>query len=360
MSVATDLIEELQQAVRQGPKVLAHGGGTKPALSAAPEGAAGLDVSRLSCIVDYDPSELTFTALAGTPVAEVDRALGEHGQYLPFDPPLADAGATLGGVVAAGTSGPNAFRYGGVRDFIIGVQFVDGTGRLITGGGKVVKNAAGFDLPKLMVGSMGRLGVLVRVSFKVFPRPAATLTVRADMGSTEAALAAMAQLGRGPIDLDALDLEPPGTLVARVGGAPEILDARALRLKAALGATAQQLRGEEDAAYWRSAAEFGWLPAGSTLVKVGLTPRRIPGLEVLLETHGARARHSLGGNVAWVAWPAGLSLDALDAGLRDLELAGMVLQGPPGGPLLLGRLGGGAFATRVRAAIDPDSRFLES
>jgi glycolate oxidase FAD binding subunit len=360
MSVATDLIEEIQQAVRQGPRVLPHGGRTKPALSAAPDGVAGLDVSRLSGIVDYDPSELTFTALAGTPVAQVEEALGEHGQYLPFDPPLADAGATLGGVVAAGTSGANAFRYGGVRDFIIGVQFVDGAGRLITAGGKVVKNAAGFDLPKLMVGSMGRLGVLVRLSFKVFPRPPATTTVRAELGSTEAALAVMAQLGRGPVDLDALDLEPPGTLVARVGGAPEILGARVLRLEAALGATAEQLEDEQDADYWRAAAAFDWIPAASTLVKVGSTPRRIPGLEVLLAAHGATARHSLGGNVAWVAWPAGRSLEALDSGLRELELAGMVLQGEPGCQLLLGRRAGGAFDARIRAAIDPSSRFLGS
>ena len=115
-------------------------------------------------------SEFTFTALAGTPVREIAAALAERGQYLPFDPMLREAGATLGGTVAAGLSGPGRFRYGGLRDFILGVRFVDGEGRLLRLGGKVVKNAAGFDLPKFFVGSLGRFGVLAEMTFKVFPK----------------------------------------------------------------------------------------------------------------------------------------------------------------------------------------------
>lgn len=242
MSVATDGVEALREAVREGPRVLPHGAGTKPALSTPTDGAVAVDVSGLSEILEYDPAELTFTALAGTPVATVSAALAEHGQYLPFDPPLTAAGATLGGVVAAGTSGPNAFRHGGVRDFIIGVRFIDGTGTLVTGGGKVVKNAAGFDLPKLMIGSAGRLGVLVQLSFKVFPKPEATVTIVVDLGSAEAALERLAELGRGPSELDAADLRPPGTLVLRLGGARDSLSARADRLERALGARASTSR----------------------------------------------------------------------------------------------------------------------
>ena len=118
----------------------------KPALSTPPEGVVPLVVSGLRGIVEYDPEELTITALAGTPVRVVQEALAAHGQHLPFDPPLARAGATLGGVVAAGTSGSGGHRHGGVRDFIIGARFVDGTGALVGAGGRVVKNAAGFDL----------------------------------------------------------------------------------------------------------------------------------------------------------------------------------------------------------------------
>ena len=129
--------------------------------------------------------------------------------------------------MAAGTSGPGAFRHGGVRDFVIGVRFVDGSGRLVAGGGKVVKNAAGFDLPKLLVGSMGRLGVIVQLSLKVFPRPRATTTLVFDLAGTEAALDAMARLGRGPLDLDALDLDPPARLLVRLGGDPDAARRRA-------------------------------------------------------------------------------------------------------------------------------------
>lgn len=210
MTLALDTVEALQDVVREGPRVLPVGGGTKPALSDPPSGdVVSVDVSGLRGMLEYDPAELTFTALAGTPVAEIDAALGEHGQYLPFDPPLAAAGATLGGVVAAGTSGSNAFRHGGLRDFVIGVRFVDGTGRLVAGGGRVVKNAAGFDLPKLMVGSAGRLGVVVQLSLKVFPRPRATTTLSFALDSSQAALGVIAALGRSALDLDALDLEPP-------------------------------------------------------------------------------------------------------------------------------------------------------
>src|SRR5439155_368623 len=137
-------------------------------------------LSRLSGIVEYEPSEFTFTALAGTPLKAIIAALAERGQYLPFDPPLADAGATLGGTIAAGLSGPGRVRFGGLRDFILGVRFVDGEGRILRMGGKVVKNAAGFDLPKFFVGSAGRFGVLAEITFKVFPRPAATRTLRLD------------------------------------------------------------------------------------------------------------------------------------------------------------------------------------
>src|SRR5207249_11250784 len=137
-------------------------------------------------ISEYDPSECTFAALAGTPVREIAAALAERGQYLPFDPVLSEAGATLGGTVAAGLSGPGRFRFGGLRDFILGVRFVDGAGRLLRMGGKVVKNAAGFDLPKFFVGSLGRFGVLAEMTFKVFPRPASALTLRLAANGSEA------------------------------------------------------------------------------------------------------------------------------------------------------------------------------
>ena len=184
-------------------------------------------MSGLRGVVEYEPNEFVFTALAGTPVAEVVAMLAEHGQYLPFDPPFVAAGATLGGAVASGLSGPGRYRYGGVRDFVIGVRFVDGLGQLVRGGGKVVKNAAGFDLPKLMVGSLGRLGALVELSFKVFPKPPAFGTLRVDYPSLAAAVEAMATLVTKPLDIEAVDLEPSSasaSLLVRIGGREDQLE----------------------------------------------------------------------------------------------------------------------------------------
>ena len=178
---------ELAEAVRSQPHVLAVGARTKPRLSQVPDEVVLLCTRALRGIFEYEPDEFTFTALAGTSVREIGQALAEKGQYLPFDPMWLEAGATLGGTVAAGVSGPGRFRFGGVRDFILGVRFVDGQGRLLRMGGKVVKNCAGFDLPKFFVGSLGRYGVLAEVTFKVFPSPASRLTLKLTTSGAEAA-----------------------------------------------------------------------------------------------------------------------------------------------------------------------------
>ncbi len=170
-------LDQLCEAVSAEPTVQAVGGRTKTALSAPLPGATEIDVTGLSGVIEYEPGEYTFTAYAGTRLSIIAAVLAEHGQFLPFDPPLMRAGATLGGTVAGGLSGPGRYRYGGVRDFILGVRYVDCSGELIRAGGKVVKNAAGFDIPKLMAGSLGMFGVLAELTFKVFPAPQAYATL---------------------------------------------------------------------------------------------------------------------------------------------------------------------------------------
>jgi glycolate oxidase FAD binding subunit len=358
MSVAA--IQEAVNACAPGRRLLPVGGGTKPALSATERGDVDvLDVSALRGIVEYDPAELTFTAQAATPVAEIAAALAEHGQYLPFEPPLGAAGATLGGVVATGASGSGALRHGGVRDFVIGVRFVDGTGRLVKGGGRVVKNAAGFDLPKLMVGAMGRLGVLVALSFKVFPRPLATMTLELDGGDTATAIAAACRLAGGPRELDALDVLPGGRLHVRLGGDPDALAARAERLVAAagLGDPVAVLDGADEQQLWVDAAELRWA-GDATVVRVPVTAHAAARLEDAVRAAGGAVRFGLAANVAWIAWPAEDGLDALDALLADAGLRGLVLAGAADEPLL-GRRAPNPFAARVRQALDPHDRFLE-
>ena len=199
--------KDVQNAVRHNAKLHPHGAGTKTALHFN-QAIETLDMRQLTGVIEYDPQEFVLTAYAGTPVAEIEKLLAEKGQYLPFDPLLAKRGATLGGTVAANASGPGRFRYGGVRDFLIGAKFVDGNGTLLRGGGKVVKNAAGFDYPKLMVGALGRLGVLVELTFKVFPRPEQYMTLRVEKSSLADTIKTLYVLNTTPLDVEALDFAP--------------------------------------------------------------------------------------------------------------------------------------------------------
>ena len=234
-------LAELAEAVRAHPRVLAIGARTKPRLSQVPDDVALISTRGLRGIIEYEPDEFTFTALAGTSVREIAQALAEKGQYLPFDPMWLEAGATLGGTVAAGVSGPGRFRFGGVRDFILGVRFIDGLGRLLRMGGKVVKNCAGFDLPKFFVGSLGRFGVLADVTFKVFPSPASRLTLKLLTSGAEASAKVLMDAANSRLELDALDLlpesvrrtpslYPPPEIFAR-GEWPRTLDPATQRLR---------------------------------------------------------------------------------------------------------------------------------
>lgn len=357
-------VEELQSVVLSGRELLPAGGGSKPALSTPVNGATRLDMGRLAGIIEYDPGEYTFTAYAGTPVQQVVATLAEHGQYLPFDPILVKKGATLGGMVAANTSGSGRYRYGGVRDFILGVHFVDGQGQLVRSGGKVVKNSAGFDLPKFMVGSLGRFGILVDVSFKVFPAPRAYNTLTVIYPGLEPALQAIYRLATMSFDIDALDLEPGQNgqvaLLFRIGGLPEALPGRMARLQQFLKAEsqssdAQVMAGPDEAALWERVRELSWVPAGMSLVKVPLSPRQIPAVEELLAPVLLARRYSAGGNVAWLAVA---ELNTLNSALNRLGLAGLVLFGPPGRPYV-GARKGLSLARRVKQALDPSGKFLE-
>ncbi len=358
LAIQPRTIQELQQAIAPNDHIVARGAGSKPALAARGDDSLAIDLSGLSGVLEYEPGEFTFTALAGTPVRLVRDLLKEHGQYLPFDPPLAEHGATLGGTVAAGLSGPGRYRFGGVRDFILGVRFIDGTGQLVRGGGKVVKNAAGFDLPKLMVGSLGQYGVLAEMSFKVFPHPEAYLTVRAAFDGLPAALAAMQRVYIAPLDVDAIDLTPGETgqpeVWVRLGGLNSVLQGRASRIQSLLDG-GEILIGPPEEQAWQSAREFTWATPGWALVKVPLSPARLPDLEAALGAVPSQRRYSLGGNLAWVALPPE-QVAGLDDLLAQQGLAGLLFFGPPGKPLL-GRRGGEAFNQRVKAALDPAGRF---
>lgn len=341
-------VAELADAVRSGPRVIAVGAGTKPRLARVSEEFARISTARLSGIVDYEPSEFTFTALAGTPVRAIVAALGERGQYLPFDPMLVDAGATLGGTVAAGLSGPGRWRFGGVRDFILGVQCVDGEGRVLRLGGRVVKNAAGFDFPKFFVGGAGRFGVLAEITFKVFPRPAARRTLRLAAKDSAAKAAILTAAAGTRWELDALDAaagEP--AVFARVGGPEAALGALVSEILARFpGVVLEDGEAEE---FWRGITGFGWAHPGGTLAKVALTPAQVPEFGAWVDgLAGARGWISTGGNVGYVSLAPGGALPAI-------AWPGVTLRGD--GPLWLGPRRDYAITRAVKAALDPRGRF---
>ena len=347
---------EAVEAVRSSKRLRPRGGGTKSALLAAAADTSILDLSGLSGIIEYDPGEYTFTALSGTPVAEVKEALSDNGQYLPFDPPLSEAGSTLGGAVASGLSGPGRYRYGGVRDFLIGASFIDGEGRELRGGGKVVKNAAGFDFPKLLTGSLGELGVLVDLTFKVFPSKEAFATLRVDAGGLAEAVEAVARLNSSVEELFALELEPPGTLLLRLGGIESVLPTRIQRLRALLDLPCALVDDEEDC--WRREGEFSWASRDDSFVKIPATLAVIESLDSRLDELGVVRRYGCGGSVAWVCWPAGESFEKLEELLLSAGTTGLILwrsEDSSAGPLLNRKEG--PFEGRIRSVLDGPGTF---
>ncbi|MSU46142.1 MAG: FAD-binding protein [Lacunisphaera sp.] len=338
---------ELVDAVRATPRVLAVGARTKPRLSHVSPDVTLLSMRQLCGIIEYEPDEYTFTALAGTSLHALAAALAEKGQYLPFDPLLVAAGATLGGTVAAGLNGPGRFRFGGVRDFILGVRFVDGSGRLLRLGGKVVKNAAGFDLPKFFTGSLGRFGVLAELTFKVFPRAASTLTLRLPVAGSEAAVKLLTVAANTRWEPDALDLLPSGdAVVLRLAGPANALPTLAREILARF--PGEILAADAAAAIWADLCEFRWTFPDGSLLKLALTPGELPALTAIVRALAGRLHISVGANVAYVSLPAGANPAALSLPALTLRGPGPLWHNPPPAP---------AISAAVKSALDPLNRF---
>jgi glycolate oxidase FAD binding subunit len=354
MTLRPTSLEDLQGAVAEHPRVRVRGAGTKSALSGARARTPTLELAGLTGVLEHTPEECTFTALAGTRIDEIESRLTAHGQYLPFDPPLAASGATLGGTVAAGVNGSCRLRYGGVRDFLIGAGIVDGRGRVIRSGGKVVKNAAGFLLHQALVGSCGRLGVLAELTFKVFPAAEAHATLRVPATDLPAAVALVDSVRRAGFDLEALDIDPPTAIWVRLAGFRDSLSARVDAVQLAMGGRADVSTGEHDAAIWRDAREFAWMPANHALVRTPITLPVLTRLDAALEWYEAARRYTVAGNLALIAWNG--ALDSLSALLRDLALKGEVLIGPAG-DRFIGAVPSNAVEERLASVMDPDARF---
>lgn len=199
-----------------------RGGGTKDWYGQTPEGTV-LDTRAHSGIIDYEPTELVITARCGTPLAEIETALAERGQSLAFEPPHFGPGATVGGMVASGLSGPSRQAVGALRDYVLGVVLMDGKADVLHFGGQVMKNVAGYDVSRLLTGSMGTLGLILQASIKVLPRAIAISTRHFAVAEVEA-LRWLNEWGGQPLPVSA-SCWCDGVLTVRLAGAQAAVSA---------------------------------------------------------------------------------------------------------------------------------------
>ncbi len=244
------LVDQVQAAVASHTPLCIRGSGSKDFYGNLPQGQV-LDVRHWQGIVDYDPSELVITARAGTPLALLETMLSEQDQMLAFEPPHFGLAATVGGCVAAGLAGPRrasaGTTQGAVRDFVLGARLLDGRARQLRFGGTVIKNVAGYDVSRLLAGSLGILGVILEVSLKVLPRPRAELTLQQVCDETTALLRCN-QWGGLPLPLSATHWHN-GVLSVRLAGA----EAAVREASATLGG--QPLPAAHAAQFWTALRE---------------------------------------------------------------------------------------------------------
>ena len=236
------LLEQVNQALAARTPLRIQGSGSKAFLG-RPVAGELLDTREHRGIVTYDPTELVITVRAGTPLAELEAALAEAGQMLPCEPPHFGEGATVGGMIAAGLSGPRRPWSGSVRDFVLGTRVITGLGKHLRFGGEVMKNVAGYDLSRLMAGSFGCLGVLTEVSLKVLPKPRLCTSLRLEI-DLERALLKLAEWGQQPIPISPASHDGQALHLRLEGGEGSVKAAR------------ERIGGEDlDSGYWNELRE---------------------------------------------------------------------------------------------------------
>ncbi len=285
-----ELCDRIRACAAGRRTVCIRGGGTKDFYGGTPRGDETIAMSGWSGIVAYEPKELVLTVRAGTALEEVERALAAERQMLPFEPPHfagdGAGGATIGGAVASGLSGPRRPYAGAVRDFVLGTRIVNGKGEALAFGGRVIKNVAGYDVSRLMAGALGTLGVLTEVSFKVLPQPAAEATLAFAMEQGAAIGQANRWAGQ-PLPLSAAAWQD-GTLRVRISGAP-----------AAVAAARAKMGGEQDARgaeYWAKLREqrLDFFTGAAPLWRISVPQTTAP----MLEGHAQLL--DWGGGVRWI------------------------------------------------------------
>ena len=298
------LADQILAASAEGKPLRIRGSGSKDFYGQAFQGEV-LDVRPLAGISSYEPSELVVTVRAGTRLAELEALLAEQGQALAFEPPHFGPDATVGGMVAAGLSGPARASVGAVRDYVLGLRLLNGRGELLTFGGQVMKNVAGYDVSRLLFGSLGTLGVITELSLKVLPVAPSEATLRCGGVSQAAALALLNRWGGQPLPLSASCwlVDPTAQpaqayLFVRLRGALAAVEAACPRLVAdvqAAGGSATRMDNTEAGPDWAACREqslpFFSPPAPELCLWRLSVPQTAPVLDlpypVFIEWHGA-------------------------------------------------------------------------
>ncbi len=319
-----ELAEAVAEAAGAATPIEIRGGGTRLALGRPVQAAQTLSVARLSGVSLYEPGALTIVAGAGTPVAEVEATLAAEGQMLPFEPMDhrrllgSDGEPTIGGVAMCNVSGPRRVQAGACRDLMIGVRFVDGAGRALKNGGRVMKNVTGYDLVKLLAGSFGTLGVVSEVAFKVLPRPEATATLRLEGLDDATAVEALGAALTSPFDVTGAAHVSGGATLVRLEGFSGSVAYRSERLKDLLGrfgAVEADADGPESWEDIRDCAAFADRPGA--VWRLSVAPSAAAGaVAKIRETRGVEAIYDWGGGSVWL-----LTAEDGDAGAATIRAA---------------------------------------
>ena len=372
-SSVDQLVELIATASAEGTKLELRGGGSKAPIGADRE-AQIVDMRGFSGVVDYDPPELVLTVRAGTPLADVQQLVESQGQMLAFEPfdhgPLLGkptGQATIGGVVAAGVAGSGRLTAGSARDHLLGFTAVSGRAERFVGGGKVVKNVTGYDLPKLVAASWGRLIAVTELTLKVLPRPRVTSTMAIEgLGHHQAQAAMAVAMGSAAevgatAHLPAFDGRPALTLFRIQGFSPSVA-ARCAALPGIVGAhgRAMALPEDEAAAHWIAVRDVAPLASAATLWRINLPPTGGPRLVDRLAPLGACWLFDWAGGLVWLGFDGAPALVRLAA---ETEGGHAMLMRSPDGirntlPMQHPRAPGvAALEARVRRAFDPAGVF---